>query len=357
MARISHILRLLVLITLLAAVVVLAMLWLTGYFRNKVAPTATVMASARPVGNTPLVEAKLISVPVIESAVGTIRPMFEAGIASKILERVVEVNLQAGQSVHKGDVLVRLEDASLKSKLQQAQASLSAAEAAHAEATIELTAIEQAFSRTAATQMELDRARTAERSTAADRQRFAQQVEEAKTALDFSVIRAPMDGLIIDKKVNVGDTVMPGQIVATMYDRMQLIASVRESLVGRLTKGQTIDVRLEAMGKTCQGTVSEIVPEAQAASRYFWVKVTGPCQSGIFPGMFGRLMIPLTPEQVLVIPQSAVRKIGQLDVVDVAEGDQLRRRGVQLGTLYDDNIQVLSGLRAGERVALRSEGR
>jgi hypothetical protein len=70
--------------------------------------------------------------------------------------------------------------------------------------------------------------------------------------------------------------------------------------------------------------------------------------------MFGRLMIPLDDEEVVVIPRDAVRRIGQLDVVEVAEGNLLRRRAVQMGRELGDDVEVLAGLREGEQVALFS---
>ena len=114
---------------------------------------------------------------------------------------------------------------------------------------------------------------------------------------------------MIDKKVDVGDMVTPGQMLATLFDpkRMQLVASVRESLAHRLQVGQAIGVQIEDFNKQCTGTISEIVPEAESGSRAFQVKVTGPCPAGIYCGMFGRILIPLDEEQVLVIPRQAVR--------------------------------------------------
>ena len=84
----------------------------------------------------------------------------------------------------------------------------------------------------------------------------------------WATIRSPMDGIVIDKKVDVGDMVTPGQMLATLLDpkRMQLVASVRESLAHRLEVGQTIDVQIENFNKQCTGTISEIVPEAESAA-------------------------------------------------------------------------------------------
>ena len=125
-----------------------------------------------------------------------------------------------------------------------------------------------------------------------------------QATLDWATIRSPIDGMVIDKKVDVGDMVTPGQMLLTLFDpkRMQLVASVRESLARRLQVGQKMGVRVEGSNKQCSGTVSEIVPEAQAASRSFQVKVTGPCPAGIYTGMFGRIVVPLEDEEVLVIP-------------------------------------------------------
>ena len=98
---------------------------------------------------------------------------------------------------------------------------------------------------------------------------------------------------------------------------MQLVASVRESIAHRLQEGEKIGVQVERLNKVCSGTVSEIVPEAQSASRSFQVKVTGPCPAGIYTGMFGRILIPLDEEEVLVIPARAVQNVGQLQLVNV----------------------------------------
>ena len=148
--------------------------------------------------------------------------------------------------------------------------------------------------------------------------------------------------------------VTPGQILLTLFDpkHMELVASVRESLTRRLQIGQSIGVRVEGLGKQCSGTVSEIVPEAHSASRAFQVKVTGPCPTGIYAGMFGRIFIPLQEEQVLVIPQQAVREVGQLELVEVLEGRQVERRSIRIGRTFGDEVEVLSGLRQGEQVVL-----
>ena len=172
--------------------------------------------------------------------------------------------------------------------------------------------------------------------------------------LEYATIRSPMSGTIIDKRVEVGDTVSPGQILLTLFDptHMQMVASVRESLAMKLKPGQLLPTRLDALDFDCEATISEVVPESDVASRSFTVKVTGPCPPGVYSGMFGRLMVPLDDEEVLVIPVAAVRKVGQLTMVDVVSDNSVSRRNVRLGRTLEQDVEVLAGLVEGELVVV-----
>jgi RND family efflux transporter MFP subunit len=340
------------------AVVVVLLMALAGVFHPKIgeAVAAAEHTGGRPVGDMRLVEARLIRVPRTETAVGTIRAVHETAVASKLLAKVIAVNVQAGQPVGKDDVLVRLDDEDLQARLEQAQAAVAAARAARDQAQVEYDRVKDLVEKNVAAPIEFERVQTNLKSTQAKLEQAEQARREAETILSYATIKSPMSGIIVDKKVEAGDTVGPGQVLLTLYDptRMQLIASVRESLTQRLAVGQSIGVRVDAIEKTCEGQISEIVPEAQVASRSFQVKVTGPCPPGIYSGMFGRLLIPLDDEEILVIPWAAVRKVGQLHLVDVADGDVLRRRTVQLGRSFGQDVEVLAGIRPGEQVAMES---
>jgi len=102
----------------------------------------------------------------------------------------------------------------------------------------------------------------------------------------------------------------------------------------------------------CRGRVSEIVPEAETASRTFSVKVTGPCPPDVYTGMFGRLLIPLDEQEVLVVPKSAVRRVGQLELVDVVTDGRRLRRAVKTGRNYGEDVEILAGLHEGESVVV-----
>jgi RND family efflux transporter MFP subunit len=275
------------------------------------------------------------------------------------LARVIEVNLKAGQPVENGDVLVRLDDADLRAKLRQAEAAQDSAEAARVQAESDANRAASLLKSNAISRQDYERAKTTLKSADAEVSRVQATINEIKATLDWATIRSPMNGIVIDKQVDVGDMVTPGQQLAMLLDpkRMQLVASVRESLAHRLKVGQTIDVQIENFGKQCSGTISEIVPEAESASRAFQVKVTGPCPEGVYSGMFGRILIPLDEEQVVLVPRQAVQSVGQLDLVRVVEKNMVHRRAVRLGREFGSDVEILSGLRAGEQVELPAESK
>ena len=334
----------------------LLLLVLAGVFKAKV-PTQEQTPSPTAVGDLPLAEVRLVRRPRFETAVGTVRAVHEVGVGSKLLARVLEVRVKAGQVVSRDEVLVRLDDSDLQTRLKQAEAALAGAQAGADRAEVDYTRASRLLITRTISQEEYDKAVAARKTTQAELERAQQTVREGQVLLDYATLRAPIGGIVIDKRVEAGDTVTPGQVLLTLYDptRMQLITSVRESLALRLSVGQKVPARLEALGHACEATVSEIVPEAQAASRSFTVKVTGPCPPGVYSGMFGRIFIPLEDEQIIVVPAAAVAHVGQLELVRVAEDGIIRRRAVQLGRKLEHDYEVLAGLRSGEHVVLRPQ--
>jgi RND family efflux transporter MFP subunit len=338
-----------------AAGVVVLMLWLIGAFGPKVGRHAgDGFEPHRPIGGASIVEVVSRTIPLEETAVGTLQPVRRVEVASRLLARAVEVNVVAGQRVAKGDVLVRLEDTDLQARLSQSQSAVAQAQAALDQARIEEARLRAAFESRAVSSLEVDRAVNALKGAEANLARTQQAQAEAGTVLEYATIRSPIDGVVVDKRVNDGDTVSPGQVVVSVLDpsQMQLVASVRESLSQRLSVGGTVSVKLDVLDHACAGTVAEIVPESESTSRTFQVKVRGPCPEGVHSGMFGRLSIPSGEETVLLIPAGAVRTVGQVDCVDVAVDGSRQRRALRLGRAMNGGIEVLSGLSPGEKVVV-----
>jgi len=180
--------------------------------------------------------------------------------------------------------------------------------------------------------------------------------DEARTALSHSKLTSPIAGRIVERYADPGDTARPGVPVLRLYnpDTLRLEASVRESVASKLKENQNLIAEIDALDKRYDGVVDEIVPSADPGSRTFLVKVSLTGDTGLYPGMFGRLLIPIGQIDKTYIPIAAVTHVGQLDFVIVRTEQGAVRRYVRLGQRGpDEQIEVVSGLKAGEQVLMK----
>ena len=344
------------------AAVTLVLLWLSGTFHSKVKPGLDESGAQQVSADETFWTVRSYDVPRVEWAVGSVQAVHETAIGSKLLAKVIRAQITAGQSVKEGEELIRLDDSDLKIRVEQAKFTVAASEANYEQAKVEFDRIRRLSESSAASAHEINTARNNFASARAKLSAARQVLEESKNILTYATIRAPYDGKVIDKNVEVGDMVTPGQILLKLFNprQMQLVATVRESLASMLEIGQKVRAEIPALCKVCQGTVAEIVPQAKEASRSLDVKVVGPCPAGIYAGMFGRLLIPLGTEKLILIPQSAVVRVGQLELAQVADNQtidgksvkRVSRRSIQTGRHFGEMVEVLSGLDVGDQILL-----
>lgn len=335
--------------------IVVLLIWLAGGFHEKIEP-APARIGLRPLGTAPTVAVEQVTVPLVEEAVGTVQATHETEVGARILARVLAVNFQAGQRVEQDQVLVELAKNDLEAQLSQARAAIDAAQAALSQTQTNYDRIERLREQDSASKLEFTTAANELSGARARHEQALSAANEAEAVLEYATIRAPVAGVVIDKNVDVGDMVQPGQTVLRLYDQLQLVATVRESLATTLKLGQQLPVTLEALNLNCHGTVSEIVPESNTLSRAFLVKVTGPCPAGVIPGMFGRLHLPLGERQELQIPRGAVLYVGQIPYVyRVVDDTWIERAFIRVGHEYPDQVAVASGLSGGDLILAAPE--
>lgn len=331
----------------------LVMGYLAGFFGEKI-PTHPVAAAGEPVRGT-VVPVERVTEKVIEQATGTIQAKQETSVSARILATIASIPVRAGDAVREGDMLVVLDSRELEARLEQQQQMVAAAEARSSEAEANYRRVKPLADRGVATRAELDQVEAALRAAQADLARARDAAAEAATALSYSTISAPFSGRVIDRFADPGDTATPGAPLLRLYDptNLRLEANVRESLASGLKRGDPLTVRIDALNEEFPVTVDEIVPSADPGSRSFVVKALLPALPNLYPGMFGRLLIPTGTTQRLYIPAGAVFRLGQLEFVRVTVDDNAIRRYVRTGVRREDGrVEVLSGLEQGERVVL-----
>jgi RND family efflux transporter MFP subunit len=188
--------------------------------------------------------------------------------------------------------------------------------------------------------------------------RARKMVEETRIALGYTRILAPEDGQVAQRLADPGDLAAPGKALLVLQTpgNLRLEAYVRESLIHKVRPGASFDVRIGSLESTVSGVVAEVVPAADPRTRTFLVKVGIPELPGAQPGMFGRLIIPADSRQAVLVPERAIRRMGQLETVMVKENGQWKDYYVKTGRTMDGMIEILSGLGGGETVALFGGG-
>jgi RND family efflux transporter MFP subunit len=285
-------------------------------------------------------------------AVGTVRPRTEIRIEAQVAAQVRAVSVNPGDAVLQNQVLIKLDNRRYLSRLDQAKQAAIAAKAGFTRAETEYKRIYTYFQAQAATARDLEKAEEVLTSAKAGIMRAEEVVREAEIALGYTIIKAPETGKVLKRLVESGDLAAPGKplLILETSGTFRLEAHVREGLIKNVKPKTVLRVAIDALQKSTEATVEEIVPYADPATRTFLVKTSLPDLTGLYPGMFGKLLVPVQEHQVIVIPSKAVRHVGQLELVSVKENDIWQTRYIKTGKTMKEMVEVLSGLSGGETI-------
>lgn len=348
------------------ALLLLVIAWMLNMFHKKIQPgeNDTINAKRKLTPeeirkSTDLVHE--VSKEEIVEAVGTLKASSRTEISARVLAPIEKINVRAGQMIRAGEVLVELDDRALITQRSQAQAALVAAEADLRQAENDYRRDRQLLQRKVISQSQMDQSTARVEVSRANLNAAQETVAESDVMLSYAKITAPKSGVIVDRLAEPGDMARPGVPLLVIYDptSLRLDVPVMENLAIKIKVGEKYTVHIDALDRDFEVTVDEIVPEAQAASRSFLVKVALPKTLELYEGMFGRLLIPTGVRRHLCLPIDAIERIGQLEFVDVVDEDgRLERRYIETGRRgIPGKIEVLSGLKAGERVLLRKKSK
>ncbi len=340
-------------IVLALLVLGVVMAYLSGFFEPKIDIDSTRVEPSADGGR--VVSVEITKQPLIEEAAGTIQAKVETVISPLITATISSIKVRAGDDVKLGDVLVELDSRELRARADQAHQAVVAAKAKLVKAERDFKRIQQLFRNDAVAKAELDRTEALLGSAGAELSRARRREDEAKTALGHSTLTSPISGRVVERYSDPGDTARQGEPLLRMYGpgMFRLEASVRESVAAKLVKGQSLTVKVDALDKEFEASVDEIVPFADPGSRSFVVKAILADSSGLYPGMFGRLLVPIGETKKIYIPADAVTQVGQLHFVIVKTERGLIRRYVRLGVSdQQDRVEVISGLAPGEYILI-----
>ncbi|HEY4103904.1 MAG TPA: efflux RND transporter periplasmic adaptor subunit [Polyangiaceae bacterium] len=280
-------------------------------------------------------------------------------LAANASGRVVNVFVEMGARVNKGDKIAQLDARS--AALSQAEAIANAKTAADQLATSQLdcSRYQGLLAKGAVTQQEYDRAMGQCQSQTASQDAARARAAQAGQAVGDATIRAPFSGKIADRMINVGDYVRPDSKVVTLLqdNPLRVRLTVPEPDIFAARAG--VNIRFETLGipgREFNAVLKYIGGEVRAQTRDLVVEAVVDNQDGVLlPGMFVTAHLPVGQEQLPVVPKSAVASSDNQPAVFVVVDNRLQHRLVQTGAVVDDGIALESGVKAGERVVVKPD--
>lgn len=284
-------------------------------------------------------------------ASGTADPIAEATLSTKLMGTVTEVLVHEGDHVRAGQLLLKIDARDLAAKAARIEAALSEAQAVHTEAATQAKRMRALYAEQAAPKAKLDQAETAlARAEAGVATARASAAEVAATAA-YSEVRAPFAGIVVQRSVDPGSFAAPGTPLLVVQDgsRLRVTATAAPEDARHLARGDTVAATIE--GAPARAVVEGVVPVP--ASGLARVNAIVDNRDGRFAaGSAASLALPQGERPAITVPAAAIVRREDLTGVYVRSSTGTELRWVRAGQTVNGAVEVVSGLRDGERVVV-----
>ena len=285
---------------------------------------------------------------------GVVEAVQQATLTAQTSGRVATVVHDVGDRVARGDVLLRLTAVEQQSAVDAARASLRAAEAVAREAEGNYRRYQELARSQYVSRAQLDQMRATRDSAVAARDAARAQLASEGQQADYTVVRAPYDGIVASRDVEPGESVAPGQPLMTVFapGALRIQVSVPQSHAAPVRAAPRASVRL-ADGRQVEAARVTVFPAADPASHAVRIRVELPAlDPAPAPGTTAKVVFPAAAGDPRVrIPASALVRRGELNAAYVLSDGRLTLRQLRLGARSGDEVEVISGLAPGETVA------
>ena len=291
------------------------------------------------------------------SADGIVEAVRQSTVSAQIGGRVKEILFDVGDTVKKGQLILRIDEREAAQALAGSQAQVMQAQASMQNAKANYERARQLFAQKFISQAGLDKAQADYQVALAQAAASSAGVGQAGIAHGYTSVVAPYGGVVAARQVEVGEMVMPGKPLMTGFDpaEMRVIVSVPQRQLPDIGARPDVSVEVPSLQRWIAAASVTVQPLADARTHSTQVRVSlPPNEPGVYPGMFVRTHFTTGKAKKLVIPAEAVLRRSEVVavyVVDDKGGAKLRQ--VRVGDVNGEGVvEVLAGLKPGEQVAL-----
>lgn len=311
------------------------------------------------------------------SAVGTLKARETGLLSPKVAGNVEAVLVDIGEKVQTDQVVIRIDRTNFELAVNRASAALATAKSAVSLATVRLQHADKEFRRASSLLAEkvipqgrFDKAEAAYKAarqalaTAKDQRNQAEvAVQTAMQHLKDTQIRSPISGVVVERNVEIGQSVAPGAPLLRILDQSTLKADIDlpESDFARIAAGTPAVIQVDAFqGQLFPGKVVLVNPMVDRKTRTFRVRIESPNPTAkLVDGMFVRVQLSAAQRTALAVERDALNRLPGSGTfyVFVVDGDKAVKRTVKTGVVGDQYAEVLEGLSEGEKVVTSGAGR
>lgn len=287
----------------------------------------------------------------------------QSTVGAQVGGNVLQLAVKAGDRVRAGQLLARIDERDVQAGLQRSEAGVDQADAELRNAKLHVDRTRELRSQGFVSQAALDVAETQYRAAAAGLQQAQAGRSQAALARGFAAVTAPFDGIVLATHVEAGDLASPGRPIATLYapDRLRAVVQLPASRSPAARAATGVEVQLpDAQGQLrwVAPTERTELPAADVVSQTVeWrLELPAAATAGLAPGRNVRVRFTGAPAAAgtgrLTVPAAALLRRGELTGVYVLQDGRFVLRAVRAGASLGEAVEVLAGLKAGERVAL-----
>lgn len=304
----------------------------------------------------PLFTAESISMPLEYEVDGVVEARRQATLSAEVAGKIESVNFDVDDKVEKGAVVIRIRDLEHRARLEKARAALAEARANLVEVNLRHDRSEGLLKQKLIAQSAYDEVSAARKAAQARVASAQADLAQAEEQLDYTVVRAPYGGVVVQRHVEPGESIRPGQPIMTGYapDSLRVSASVPQSIIARLRQRREARVLLLEDGSSLPLERITIHPFANPQNHGFPVRLDlSPGHRQLYPGMLVKVALSVGEISRLLVPRQALVSRSEVNALYLRLADgRLDFRQVRPGNQYGDRVEILAGLEAGEIVVL-----
>ena len=289
---------------------------------------------------------------------GVVESKYQSTVSAQTTGQVVEIKYDVDDVVAEGAVILRLDDTEQLAGLAGAEANEQSRLVLHQEAKDEFQRLSNLSKKQLVPQAELDKALTQLQAAQAKYEQAQAQLAFARKHHEYTVVRAPYSGVLIERHVQVGESVQPGQALLTGFslEALRVVTSVPNdvAMTAKQPGRVRIDLKREELVELPTSDVT-VFPYADRRTHNFKVRIDLPQGVlGVHPGNYVKVHFFTGLQRRLLVPHASVVSRGEIKGVYVVDPDDASVifRYVVTGRVYGSNVEVLSGLSDGEKIAL-----